>query len=258
MSEAIFSHSGKVGDLIYALPFALAYVRMYNIKRTAFNLNVLPGRRLYTRESAEALAALLRSQHWVDAVWFDRPEEATVNLDAGNHTWVRHNSGDLARRFALLGREFPEPIDFTAPWLFGIEPDPRAKGRIVLFRSLRYRNDRLNYLSLLRWRDRLLFLGSPEEYDEFASRTFQCDYLPTGDFFRSGPPDPRRGADDRQPDRPLRHCRGAEGAAAAGDQSDLPQRHHAGRLEPGSALRRGSRSGASAPGLNRRNFSGLS
>lgn len=185
MSEAIFSHSGKVGDLIYALPFALAYVRMYNIKRTAFNLNVLPGRRLYTRESAEALAALLRSQHWVDAVWFDRPEEATVNLDAGNHTWVRHNSGDLARRFALLGREFPEPIDFTAPWLFGIEPDPRAKGRIVLFRSLRYRNDRLNYLSLLRWRDRLLFLGSPEEYDEFASRTFQCDYLPTGDFFEA-------------------------------------------------------------------------
>ena len=110
MSEAIFSHSGKVGDLIYALPFALAYVRMYNIKRTAFNLNVLPGRRLYTRESAEALAALLRSQHWVDAVWFDRPEEATVNLDAGNHTGVprpgrsdravalRHRTGSARER----------------------------------------------------------------------------------------------------------------------------------------------------------------
>lgn len=185
MSEAIFSHSGKVGDLIYALPFALAYVRMYNIKRTAFNLNVLPGRRLYTRESAEALAALLRSQHWIDAVWFDRPEEATVNLDAGNHIWVRHNSGDLARRFTLLGREFPDPVDLTAPWLFGIEPDPRAKGRIVLFRSLRYRNDRINCFSLLRCRDRLLFLGTPEEHEEFTLRAFRCEYLPTKDFLEA-------------------------------------------------------------------------
>ena len=185
MSETIFSHSGKVGDLIYALPFALAYVRAHNIKRTAFNLNILPGRRLYTRETAEALAALLRSQHWIDAVWFDRPEEATVNLDAGNHTWVRHNSGDLARRFALLGREFHDPIDFTAPWLFGIEPDPRAKGKIVLFRSPRYRSDRLTYLSLLRCRDRLLFLGTAEEHEEFSTRTFRCDYLPTQDFLEA-------------------------------------------------------------------------
>lgn len=185
MSEAIFSHSGKVGDLIYALPFALAHVRTHNIKRTAFNLNILPGRRLYTRESAEALAALLRSQHWIDAVWFDRPEEATVNLDAGNHTWVRHSSGDLARRFALLGREFFDPIDFSAPWLFGIEPDPRAKGRIVLFRSFRYRNDRLSWLSLRSLRDRLLFLGSPEEYGEFAGRVCRCDYLPTRDFLEA-------------------------------------------------------------------------
>ena len=69
--------------------------------------------------------------------------------------------------------------------LFGIEPDPRAKGRIVLFRSFRYRNDRLSWLSLRSLRDRLLFLGSPEEYGEFAGRVCRCDYLPTRDFLEA-------------------------------------------------------------------------
>jgi hypothetical protein len=75
---------------------------------------------------------------------------------------------------------------FQAPWLNGIEPDPRGSGRIIINRTTRYQNP------LFRWREivqhyghRLLFVGTKEEHHTFCGKFGTVQHQPTRDLLEA-------------------------------------------------------------------------
>ena len=65
------------------------------------------------------------------------------------------------------------------PWL-SVEPSPVSKGRIVINRTERYRNDFFSWGDVVRhYGSRLLFVGLPHEHQQFCDQFGQVDFMPT-------------------------------------------------------------------------------
>ena len=68
------------------------------------------------------------------------------------------------------------------PWL-EVDPDPRSKGRIVVNRTGRYRNDSFPWGGIVAYyRHRLLFVGLPHEWKEFCGHFGYVEHVPTNDM----------------------------------------------------------------------------
>ena len=75
--------------------------------------------------------------------------------------------------------------DFTAkkPWLLNVMPALRSKGRIVINRTARYRNDLFPWTELVaHYRHRLLFVGLRHEWKEFIGHHGYVEHQPTKDL----------------------------------------------------------------------------
>lgn len=78
----------------------------------------------------------------------------------------------------LLEREIPYDI---SPWLLGIEPHSYSPGRIIIARSHRYRNLLMPWKQIAaHFKDRLLFVGLPEEHDDFQQHFGGVEWFRTG------------------------------------------------------------------------------
>ena len=75
--------------------------------------------------------------------------------------------------------------DFTAkePWLFSVEPSAVSKGRVVINRTSRYRNDRFPWTEVVaHYGSRLLFIGLEHEWREFVNAHGYVSHHPTADL----------------------------------------------------------------------------
>lgn len=75
--------------------------------------------------------------------------------------------------------------DFTAsePWIYGVEPSAKSKGRIVINRTARYRNDLFPWTEIVaHYRNRLMFVGLHSEWRDFIGNHGYVEYVKTGNL----------------------------------------------------------------------------
>lgn len=80
-----------------------------------------------------------------------------------------------------IGRDF----SLDEPWL-EVTPSPLTKGRIVINRTERYRNDFFAWGDVVRhYGDRLLFIGLPHEHNQFCAQFGHVEFTPTSNMLET-------------------------------------------------------------------------
>ena len=160
-----FSHTGAIGDLIYALPTIRAagggilYLR-------AGDTQWMRGR------YRDSLIPLLEAQPYIQRVEITNAP-AEYNLDA----WRSHyregmNIAEMTlRTFGLA------PCHAVQPW---ITVEPRRISRVVFHRSPRYRNERFPWKRAVeKYCGKAIFVGLTTEHAEFVSAFGAVPHYPT-------------------------------------------------------------------------------
>lgn len=125
-----------------------------------------------------AIKPLLESQDYIASVqWTDTEPARSVDFSNFRHDHILGESL-LHWQARHIGIEVS-----SEPWLFGIRPDPRTAGRIIVARSPRYQNWQFQWPRLVKeHRDRMLFVGLPKEHAEFQKLVGPVEYFPTADM----------------------------------------------------------------------------
>ena len=185
-----FNHSGNIGDVLYSLNFAREFAAANGEGRFRLNLQKDVslelqhdhpcGKVLMNDAACEFLRPLLEFQPYVaDVSVSDVPPEGGIDLSLFRQLPLYHSAGDVRYYYyALTASTLPK--DLMSPMLTAPH-DARAEGRIVIFRSQRYRNPLVNYTALKDLADRMLFVGLPEEHDDFCRTQFPVAYQPVRD-----------------------------------------------------------------------------
>ncbi len=80
-----------------------------------------------------------------------------------------------------IGQDF----SLDEPWL-SVTPSPLTKGRIVINRTERYRNDFFSWSDVVRhYGDRLLFIGLPHEHHQFCAQFGKVEFTPTSNMLET-------------------------------------------------------------------------
>ena len=185
----IFNHSGNIGDVLYSLNFAREFAAANGEGRFRINLQKnVPlelqhdhpcGKLLMDAAACEFLRPLLEFQPYIVGVSVsEAPPEGSSDLSQFRNLSLFHSAGDVRYYYYAL-TAFPLPKDFTSPMLTAPH-DARAEGKIVIFRSLRYRNPLVSYKGLNDLADQVLFVGLPEEHEDFCRTQFPVAYQPVG------------------------------------------------------------------------------
>ncbi len=179
-----FRHSGNAGDIIYALPAIRALSAgdaklKLSIGTPMRDLSVKhPSGSVYLNEATfEKLVPLLRAQKYLAEVSEYRGEAVDCDLDVFRDSPVPVDRIGICRWYFHL---FGVSADLSQPWLT-VEPDERYARSIVVARSFRYRNLMFDYGFLNRFAD-VVFIGLPDEYDDFKKAVPKARHVAVGDF----------------------------------------------------------------------------
>ena len=168
-----FVHSGKYGDVLYALPAirALGGGLLYLVPCPGVGMTMTPA-------AAESIAPLLRLQPYIDDVRYaDGHRPHCLNLNWARERW---NGGlnivDLYLDLYGLPQHHRD-----AAWLRVDEPRPVA--RVVFNRCPRYQNPRFPWRRAVAAYGRdAVFVGHPDEHAAFAAAFGRVPYYPTADY----------------------------------------------------------------------------
>lgn len=167
---ASYKHSGKLGDLIYALPA----------------IRAAGGGSLYINVSGDSLGLvgfnairpLLESQTYISEVriWEGEPVQSDLDMFRA----VSGGRGNLVSMH-LEAMGLPPGIDFD-PWL-SVPPGALAhQCRVLMARSQRSRLDDFWVAAYTRYRNDCAFVGTGSEHAEFERRFGPIQYHPTKDL----------------------------------------------------------------------------
>lgn len=178
-----FLHSGSLGDVIYSLPTIKSIVQLRCGKFNKANLYLRPdvgdtipswaGTRppvRMSRAEAEKLIPLLQDQRGLAEVALFANQPIDVDLDKFRDTGFPLDRGSIGRYYAYAYKCKPCLYE---PWLT-VDPSPDFKGQVLVSRTSRYRNPRINY-GFLAGRPNVLFVGYPTEYTAFVK---ECPLIP--------------------------------------------------------------------------------
>lgn len=167
-----FHHTGDLGDIVAALPT----IRQLGGGELVISDSKLPtgkSPRGSMRERYELIKSLLEQQPYISKVeWQDKPSDITHDF-SGFRTTPR--VVNLAYWQAVYLGVYDLDI---SPWIF-VESTPHL--RVIVSRSLRYHNPDFPWSVIThKYKDKLLFVGLPEEHKAFEEYTkSQIDYAPT-------------------------------------------------------------------------------
>jgi len=192
----VFSHSGKIGDLVFALPFCRAVAAASGRDRFAFHIRtdtvieriqsdgVVMRHRLLDKAGAELFRPLLERQPYISSVSLSPETPAgAVDLDFFRvQTCLPLWGNSLPNYYLPLAPWLAEPPDLSRPWLFGGRETDLGGRKIAIFLSSRYPSKELSFGFLEPIRDELVFLGTKEEHEAFASAWFPVEHRPIRDF----------------------------------------------------------------------------
>ncbi len=114
------------------------------------------------------LRPLFLEQPFVEDMLVWKGEPIDYDLDKLKESFLIMPYGSLNRWLFYILPEFS--CDISKRWLeCTVKYDERINNKICITRTCRWRNHLINYFFLKEYRDELLFLGLPEEAQEFAS-----------------------------------------------------------------------------------------
>ena len=179
----LYTHSGKLGDLIYSLNFAKEYATQQGCDTFDLYLQTWcrdPDAVRLTEQSVGWIKPLLEYQPYINKVTYgrDKPIDA-VDLDRFRRNGVQTSASDIRLWYYrdqcnVLPKDLTSPM-LTAPSISGLE------NKIIIGRSSRYHRRGINYNGLKDIRDSMLFVGTPSEYTDFCKCCFKVAYYPTED-----------------------------------------------------------------------------
>jgi hypothetical protein len=167
-----FKHSGCLGDIVCSLPTVKALASgqpvRYLIRPNRPGNHVIgphpAGNFLLTEELARSMLPLLQAQPYITEAGLYAGETVDVDLDLFRETGFDYRRGSIFRYYC---HAFPVAPDLSSPWLT-VEPDDTFRDYVIVNRTQRYHNRRINYRFLSNRSD-VVFVGLPQEYAEFNS-----------------------------------------------------------------------------------------
>jgi hypothetical protein len=183
--RASFKHSGNAGDLIYALPALRVLAGKLGAKlRLALNVP-LRNRKLkhplggvqLNQKMYDMLEPLLSRQEYIKEMAVYDGEAVDYDLDVFRDAPFRMDRLGICRWYFYV---FGITCDLSKPWL-QVEPDKSYKDRIVVARSMRYRNLTFNYKFLGQY-GAPIFVGLADEYEDFRLQVPQAEWIQLSDF----------------------------------------------------------------------------
>lgn len=192
----VFSHSGKIGDIVFSLPFCRAIATATGHGNFAFHIQtgtvidrmradgVIVHPRLIDTAGAELLRPLLERQPYISSV-SAAPETpaGAIDLDFFRvQTCLPLWSNSIPNYYLPLAPWLAESPDLSSPWLSGGRKLDLGGRRIALFMSSRYPREGLSLGFLEPFRDEIVFLGTAEEHEAFSSAWFPVAHHPIRDF----------------------------------------------------------------------------
>lgn len=192
-----FVHSGNFGDIIYSIPFCKAYAELKNCSKFKMNLKInvaaqyAQGHPLHNvrmdRKTALMITPLLKTQSYIEDVEIVEctPQRFGVyDLDSfRDHDLQNLGAGSISHWYYPMCTTLMKMPNLNESWIENIGKTDIGKGKdIVMFRSSRYRRNNLDYSVLRKYRDRIVFIGLPQEHMDFKIKFFDVDMLEIRDF----------------------------------------------------------------------------
>lgn len=174
-------HSGHLGDIIYSIPAIKALIK--KLKATGCSLYIpidsslpLPpiemkhpgGKKFLGENLYEYIQPLLDAQDIFLSTKYEYEKHippSAINLDAIRNCGVNLSAGTIPHYYSKL---FGLIIDIENPWLSNIPPNRESRKYIVIGRSFRYLNTKINYEAIKDFEYPLMFIGLPNEYKAFC------------------------------------------------------------------------------------------
>lgn len=174
-----FSHSGDLGDVLYALPTVAQLGGGHLLLGPRIKVRVP-----MTQAHFNNIAPLLRCQPYLGKVTFSyEPGEVDFNLDKFRRYWAANLCyGKSIAQFHADTFNVPF-VNHTEPWLF-TDALPKLKPKLVVVgRSPRYRNTLFPWASVVeaysKW---IVFTGTPDEWQDFCATYGPVDFHPTANL----------------------------------------------------------------------------
>jgi hypothetical protein len=177
-----FKHSGRIGDIIYSLPFIKGLCERKNIKAKIFISSDTPsglsedvyhpsGSLMVDQKLYDFIKPLL-DQPYIQEIYYkdknDMPADA-YDLDQFRTAKINHKSGSIPVWFRKI---FGIPYDITEPWLVLPHYDTVSdiyKDYVVISKSTRFCNNAINY-EFLNQIEKKIFIGLEYEFDIFKEK----------------------------------------------------------------------------------------
>jgi ADP-heptose:LPS heptosyltransferase len=180
-------HSGNAGDLIYSLPAIRKaseihnnpvhlYLRI-NVAGQYAGMNHPLGNVQMNETIAEMLTPLLLSTKFIESVEItEQAEQVDYNFDLFRkiHNYTGHISQWYFHVYPELTCDLADPIAFDLA--------PIGNNEIILNRTARYHNPTFDYSILRRYKDRISFVGLPDEYRIISAKLPDISHIEVKDF----------------------------------------------------------------------------
>lgn len=187
MDTISFKLYGNCGDLIYCLAGIRAVCQSLNKKAILYTeLNVpafyyegakhetkdKDGKQvMMSEETFKMMHPLVKHQPYVEDYRIWKGEKVTVDLTRMHREFVNMPYGNIARWSSYL---FPDMwSDLSQPWLeipFSEEIQNEFSGTIIVNRTARYNNPHISFYFLREHQDKLLFVGTEKECQDFNEK----------------------------------------------------------------------------------------
>lgn len=172
-----FKHSGDCGDLIYSLPV----VKYYGGGNIHLNVNGLTSTKYDGSESGfslkliKMLQPLLESQEYIKSANIWNLNKINFDLD-----YFRKQINVKQNLCESILHTFDVPFKETNEiWL---KCNEKKIANVVIARSFRYRNKKINYKNILKDFKGCLFMGLQEEHKDFEDNFGKIDFHQVKDF----------------------------------------------------------------------------
>lgn len=148
-------HSGDLGDILYSLPTLKHLGGQWDLY-----LDTRPWTKEMTQARFDAIAGLLRVQPYLNQVILGTPDKIDVDFST-----FRNGGMPFGQNIVDIQSNWVAHQDIPyQPWLEA-EPDPQSKGRVIVHRSPRYRNNSFDWRSMIKHLgSRALSVGFPDEH----------------------------------------------------------------------------------------------
>ncbi len=183
------SHFGNTGDVIASLPAIREFYRKSGVKPTLYLVKDHPavyydgcihpikddnGNHVSLNQTmVNMLIPLLKQQDYIQDVKEYKDEDIDVNLSFIRDTFCNIPYGDIRRWYFY---PFPDLACDLSDKYINVPDSPAdlAKGKIIICRTERYLNDRIDYSFMKPEEENILFAGTKDEYNIFC-RQFKLD-----------------------------------------------------------------------------------